>query len=108
MKTLIIEGFTFKLGENAKDNWNLLDECKPWFLFFHLSSFSSAYGILIVDKDTLITSRLKLLCANTLKEHSKYKSKHIKVDCCPVSNLSKGNKVGEVIYKSNKLVQHIS
>ncbi len=37
------------LGENAQDNWNILELTKPNHYFFHLASFPSPYVILTCE-----------------------------------------------------------
>ena len=51
MKTFNFENFTCKLGENALDNWSLLDKSKKEYKFFHLSSFPSGYVILEYEEE---------------------------------------------------------
>lgn len=96
---------TFIVGQNAQENWSMLSNASQKDLFFHLTSFSSAYGILKYPYDTTIIPD----CASILKLNSnKAKNLHrVKVDYTPVSNTRKGDVLGEVIYKNKKYVQTI-
>lgn len=96
---------TFMVGQNAQENWTMLSTASQKDLFFHLTSFSSAYGILKYPYDTTIIPD----CASILKLNSnKAKNLHrVKVDYTPVSNTRKGEVLGEVIYKNKKYVQTI-
>lgn len=95
-----------KIGKNANDNWKILDEACPQHIFFHLSSFPSCY--VIFECDDQPSDEIIEHCARTCKEHTKYRNlKNIKVDYTLCSNVTKGEKLGEVIYKSNKKVKKI-
>lgn len=41
-----IEDFEFKVGSNARENWEIVKAAQPQDLWFHLDSVSSASGIL--------------------------------------------------------------
>jgi len=105
MKVFNIKETKIILGENATENWHILDNADPSHYFFHLSSFSSGYVILEESNPTL---DMLILCANYCKSGTKYKNlKNIKIDYCPCYNLQKGGQLGEVIYKRRKLVKQI-
>ena len=106
MKEVYIQDIKALIGSNAKENWNILDLANPDDVFFHLSSFPSCYLILesegIPEYETINESAL---CC---KNNTKYRNvPNIKVDYTLCSNVIKGTKVGEVIYKSNKKVFQI-
>ena len=98
--------YNCKVGENCKENWELLEAADDKNYFFHLSSFPSCYVILECykepDLDTIRSA------AEICRSHTKYRNlKNLKVDYCPCSNLTKGDKVGEVIFKSKRKVKKI-
>ena len=64
MKLFEFEGYTCKLGENAKENWELFDNSEETNIFLHLSSFSSGYVIL---KNKLFSQKLKILQQSKVK-----------------------------------------
>jgi predicted ribosome quality control (RQC) complex YloA/Tae2 family protein len=111
MKELFINNIKCKIGNNAEENWKILDESKENYIFFHLSSFPSCYVILEIENEIKNIFELNKIIEQTAlqcKLNTKYKNlKHIKVDYCPVSNVIKGDKIGEVYYKSNKKVKNI-
>lgn len=108
LKTLKMDGITtpliVKIGENASDNWTLIDEAEPDYYWFHLTKFPSSHVILCHTGD--ITKSIILECATLCKEHSKYKNlKNVKVDYTHCKNLIKGSKVGEVYFKKYRNVR---
>ena len=105
MKVFNIEETKIILGENASENWKILDNSDPTHYFFHLSSFPSGYVILQESNPTVDMINT---CAMYCKSGTKYKNiKNLKVDYCPCYNLQKGEKTGEVLYKRRKLVMQI-
>jgi hypothetical protein len=106
MKIFQFENFSYKLGQSAEENWCLLDEAKDNNIFFHLSSFPSGYVILSYDGK--LTTEILRIGAEICKKNTKYRNiRDLKVDFCYVDNLYKGEKVGEVYFKSNRKVQQI-
>jgi len=110
MKTFILgsalDNYTCKLGENAAENWKMLDDIKPTFYFFHLSSFSSGYAILECEDEPKID--IIQDAARICRNGTKYRNlKNIKVDYCHCSNITKSDKVGEVIFKSQRKVKQV-
>jgi predicted ribosome quality control (RQC) complex YloA/Tae2 family protein len=101
---LIIEdqnGFTYYIGENAKDNWNLLQNVKKelnglnW-IWFHLDNFSSAYVVLCATKKES-TKQSIIRGAQLCKEHGKYRDvPKISVIYTEVKNVKRAEKVGQV------------
>ena len=106
MKKHSFEGYTIIQGTNAKENWRILSGAKPSHYFFHLSSFPSGYVILECSKEPPL--HVLLHCAQICKDGTKYKNlKNLKVDYCKCNNVVKGDKLGEVIFKSNRRVKII-
>jgi len=106
MKTFQFENYTCKLGQSAKENWYLLDKAENHHIFFHLSSFSSGY--LILECEEKVSTIMLETAAQICKENTKYRNlRNLKVDYCRCDNLEKGDKVGEVLFKSNKKVNQI-
>lgn len=64
--------FTILIGENAKDNTELVKESEPDDLLFHLSTISSPHIILKTDNNYISQELLK----QTASKLYKYKSKH--------------------------------
>jgi predicted ribosome quality control (RQC) complex YloA/Tae2 family protein len=94
------------LGENAQDNWNILEKIEPNHYFFHLTSFPSPYVILFCDNQPTIEEIT--LAAQLCKKNTKYRNlKNLRVDYCPCSNITKGKNIGEVIFRSLRKVKNI-
>lgn len=104
--------FTFKeakiyLGEDKHENWNLLETSQPDNFFVHLNSFPS--GHIKIQTNHEINQEIILYAGDICKKHSKYKNlKNLKICYCKYSNLLKGEKVGEVLFKSNRQVKKIT
>lgn len=106
MKEFIFENFVCRIGQNAKENWHLLDEAKSNNIFFHLSSFPSGYVIL--EYEGALTPFMLHTAAQTCKNGTKYCNvNNLKVDWCRCDNIKKGDKVGEVYFKSYRKVSSI-
>ena len=106
MKVIIIDNITCKLGQSARENWELLDKALSTHLFFHLSSFSSGYLIMECKEKPSPESIRK--AAEICKNGTKYRNlKDLKVDYTQCSNVMKGDKLGEAEYKSWRKVKQI-
>ena len=103
MKEFDIDKIIIKLGENKKENWELLKDVNPDFYWLHLNSFSSGY-IIIEDtnpSDDILKEGAKICLSNT-----KYRNlKNIKICYTRCKNLIKGKNIGEVYFKSNRQVK---
>ena len=101
MKTIDFENSKIIIGQNAKENWDLLDN-NDNFLWFHLKSFPSCHVIILNENpDETTIQKAAELC----KENTKYKSlKNIKVNYTSIKNIKKSKEIGSVEFKSNKKV----
>ena len=87
------------IGQNASENWKIIDNCDPDDIWFHLKSLPSPH---VVCSDV---SKLEM-CAKLCVQYSKYKNfKHLKIIYTNVGNLCKGNNIGSVYFKCNKKVK---
>ena len=108
MKLFNIETYICRVGENARENWELLAESKNNYIFFHLTSFSSCYVILECNYNNIsdIPNDIIIKAAELCRNNTKYKNmRDIKVDYTFCNNVKRGEIIGEVIYKSNKQVK---
>lgn len=104
MKIEIFQDTTIKLGTNKKENWTMLKTNKN-FIWMHLDSFPSGY--IIIENENPNNEILEF-AANLCKNNTKYKNmKNLKISFTKVSNLIKGENIGEVYFKSNKKVDKI-
>lgn len=102
---------TYFIGNNAQENWNLIDASNQNDLWFHLKDQPSAHVVLkmpdgITDKK--ISKQSILHCAVECKAHSKFshmsgKSK-MKVIYTEIKNVSKAETVGAVHVKQERVV----
>jgi hypothetical protein len=69
MKIQIIDNYYCLIGENKKENWKILSEAKPNYLFFHLNKFPSCFVILQTD----VSVKLNIIrkCAQICLENTK-------------------------------------
>ena len=109
MKKVEYNNIIYIIGENAQDNWNILDLYKKEndkYIWFHLNSFSSAYVIMcstINDIDKSQFYDYLYYGAELCKNNSKYKNlKNLKIIYTTLNKLSKTNKIGEVIISGKK------
>jgi len=90
---------TYWIGENAQDNWDIIDKANPKDIWFHLAGESSSHIILRLPKKIRrqqLSKQTLFHCANICKEHSKFASFKKKVVYTEIFNLSKGEKPGSV------------
>lgn len=99
----------FYIGENAQDNFDILDICKPDDIWFHLHKESSCHVIAVMPNDykfnriqmTKIITQGALCC----KQHSKTKSnRQVEICYTRVINIVKTHIIGQVIAKDQKIV----
>lgn len=109
MKTIIYNNIQFVIGQNAQDNWIILDEAYKInnnFIWFHLNSFPSCYVIMYSTNEELRDNSFNDYLnygASLCKQNSKYKNlKDIKICYTSLKKLSKTQKIGEVTIKGKK------
>ena len=103
MKQLLIDDITIKIGENANENWELSLKSKGEYTWIHLASFPSPHVIIEHESpSTQLINEGGILC----KLYSKYKNlRNLKISVTTCSNLKKGDKPGEIYFKSNRKVK---
>jgi predicted ribosome quality control (RQC) complex YloA/Tae2 family protein len=95
------------IGENASDNWKIIDNSNHFDIWFHLLGSPSSHVILhLPDKHFKCDSKALLYCANLVKHKSKLKmEKKVPVIYTFISNIKKGKEIGSVTtIKTNKLL----
>jgi len=99
MKIINYNDISFVLGENSKENWQILDEYSKInsnYIWFHLNSFPSGYVIML--SDNIVNQDLLNYGALLCKENTKYRNlKNIKICYTTLNKLKKSNKIGEVL-----------
>ena len=105
MKMETFEEKIIKIGQSAKENWDLIDNSNQNYIWLHLDSFPSCH---VVIEDENPSNELLLEGARLCKEYTKYRNlKNLKICYTTISNLKKGNEIGSVSYKSNRKVKYI-
>lgn len=104
MKTEVFEDTNIIIGENAQENWDLLDKNEN-YLWFHLKSFPSCHIILETEEPT---KEMIVKAASLCKLHTKYRNiPNLKINYTPIKNIKKADKVGSVTFNSNRKVLDI-
>ena len=99
------EKIIIKIGQNAKENWQLIDESHASWTWVHLKSFPSCH---VIIEDENLSVELITYAGNLCKANTKYKNvPNLKISYCLVSNLQKGAKPGEVHFNSNRKVKEL-
>lgn len=97
-----------KIGQTANENTQLIKDGVQYDYWFHLDGFPSPHGIVYLSESNLKNpskfdmskeKALLQIVANLVRENSKYKKQSLKVNYCPIKNLSHGDKPGLVILK---------
>ena len=106
MKSYTFNNIEFIIGQNAQENWDILDQARkinPDYLWFHLNSFPSAYIIMYATLNQLLDNSCNEFlnyAANLCKINSKYKNLNdLKICYTCVKKLNKTQKIGEVTIK---------
>jgi len=92
--------YTIWIGENAMDNWNLIDKADQSDLWFHVDGNPSAHVILRTGNQTNIPKQVIQECAMLCKNGSKLKNnRYVKVIYTMIRNVKKAEDVGSVTTK---------
>lgn len=104
MREIIIQNITIKIGENAKENTELISFLKNInenYIWFHLSSFPSPH---IIAETSDISTELIVECAKLCKKYSKYKNmKNLYIDYTTLKNIKITSIFGKIEFVKNKL-----
>jgi len=101
-----IVDYKYIIGKNAQDNFKILESADDNYYFFHLTSFPSPFVILVCEDNPTNEeiNKAAILC----KDNSKYRNlKNLRVDYCQCSNVMKGDKIGEIFFKSIRKVKNV-
>tara|TARA_B100001248_G_C27391382_1_gene462537 strand:+ start:861 stop:1184 length:324 start_codon:yes stop_codon:yes gene_type:complete len=99
MKQYIIENndIIILVGENAKENWQLLDNSQQNYTWLHLKNLSSPY---VIINHSNPSKNILNYAASLCKSHSKFSQlRKIKVIYTQIKNLRKADKEGSVFVK---------
>jgi predicted ribosome quality control (RQC) complex YloA/Tae2 family protein len=101
----------YKVGTNAQENHDIIDEADPQDLWFHISGCASCHVICkipdIIDQtnNKKILQKIAKQGAVVCKENSKYKSyKNVKIDYTRIKYVTKKEIPGSVVITNSKSV----
>ena len=102
MKTEEFNDIQIIIGQNARENWDIINfGCD--FIWLHLNSFPSCH-VIIEDNDP--DQEVLEYAAQLCKNNTKYRNlKNLKICYTKCNNLKKGTDAGSVIYKSKRKVK---
>ena len=107
--------FIIQVGQNARENWELIDYADSFDLWFHLDNVPSGHVVIkeiitnkipLVIKDDYFGYPLELIHMASLhcKTQSKYKNSKTSIVYTTISNVKKGKDIGSVFIKNSKYV----
>jgi len=90
----------FEIGENAQDNFDIIDRAKPEDLWFHVQGFSSSHVIAKIanyDLDKKQVRQISVQGAVVCKQHSIYSHMtDLAIIYTKIKNIKKSSEVGKV------------
>ena len=102
MLEFIKNNIKYKLGRNAKDNFDLIDEAyqiNENYWWFHLDNHPSGHCIVhseLLDKSDYIYAALLIKQYSKLREQKK-----VKIVCTQIKNIKKTKTLGQVVIINN-------
>ena len=98
MLTITDNEIIYKLGRNAKENFELIDDAQdanPDYWWFHLDGHPSGHCVIYYDD---ITNQMISIAANLVKQYSKLKTnKKVKIVYTQIKNIKKTKTLGQVL-----------
>lgn len=109
MRETIYNNIKYVIGQNAKENWYILDKAYKIncdYIWFHLNSFPSCFVIMYSSIEDLRDSSLNDYLthgANLCKQNTKYRNlSDLKICYTQLKKLKKTNKIGEIIISGER------
>jgi predicted ribosome quality control (RQC) complex YloA/Tae2 family protein len=94
---------TYKVGKNAKENWDLIKKSENNDIWIHLHDYPSCH-VIIENTKSLGKEHILYGCC-LCKENSKYKNdKKTKVSVLQMKYVKKGKVVGEAKLKKDPII----
>lgn len=104
MKQFAFDEFIFKLGNNAQENNQLLDEANQNDIWLHLENHPSPHGILFAEE--IPNKNIIYQCAEEIKNNSKLKNqKNVKIMFTQRRFIKKTNTLGTVIVSKKNIIK---
>ena len=109
MRETIYNGIKYVIGQNAKENYNILDQAYKIncdYIWFHLNSFPSCFVIMYSTLYELKPNNIHdylTYGANLCKQNTKYRNlADLKICYTQLKKLKKTNKIGEIIISGKR------
>ncbi len=99
MKLVVYNNINFKIGENAEDNWKIIQSANKDYYWVHADGVSSAH--IIIEIDIALQDEIKFACIKC-KEVSKNVTDSTRFVVTQIKNIKLGSKPGEVYFKDDK------
>lgn len=110
--------FIIWVGQNSKENWDLIEDSDDFDLWFHIDNKPSGHVVIkeILSKENKnidIQDKIKyfgypsdivLYACNLCKSQSKYKNEKVNVVYTLIKNVEKARDVGSVIIKNTQKI----
>ncbi len=109
MRETIYNDIKYVIGQNAKENYNILDQAykiNSDYIWFHLNSFPSCFVIMYSTLYELKPNNIDDYLthgANLCKQNTKYRNfADLKICYTQLKKLKKTNKIGEIIISGKR------
>ena len=106
--------FIIQIGQNARENWQLIDYADDFDLWFHLDNQPSGHVVIMEilnkkiahndDKYFGYPIELILIASQYCKSQSKYKNTKSTIVYTLITNIKKGKIIGSVFVKNPQYV----
>jgi len=93
-----------KIGENAKENDELVAKSAQTDIWFHLDSLPSCHVVIASDSKNPVTKQMINHCAQLCKENTKYRNQKVRVKYTEIKNVKRTTTPGTVTIKGKALV----
>lgn len=99
--------YIIRVGENAQENWDLIDDSSQNDIWFHVEGHPSCHVVLSMsDRKKLPHKSVIIYCALLCKDGSKVSNhKNIKIIYTEIKNVRKGDTPGSVFTKNTKTIK---
>jgi predicted ribosome quality control (RQC) complex YloA/Tae2 family protein len=97
----------FKIGQNAQDNFDMIDSAEPTDLWFHIDGRASLHVIVSIPEGVNKKQLLRIVTQGAVvcKQFSKYASeKKVEIIYAKIQDVVKTNVVGSVTLTKSKTI----
>jgi predicted ribosome quality control (RQC) complex YloA/Tae2 family protein len=108
MKLIEHLNIVYRIGANAQDNFDIIDQSDPQDIWFHVEGRPSCHVVASVPDSMTKKEKHKLIKkgAELCKIYSKYKSeKNLKIVYTKVENITKTETLGSVLLSNEKIIE---